>query len=102
MEDDVAASGGASEGALVEDAALDDFQLISQFPLSFQVFPAPGGEVVEDADVVAALKQRPGERGANEPRPAGDEDCTSHGLFYPPAALDGRVVPCAAPGCCTR
>ena len=37
------------------------------------IFPVPGREIVQTADLFASVQQRPGKRGPNEPSDAGDQ-----------------------------
>jgi hypothetical protein len=86
VEDDVGPGGRPAQGGVIEDAALVKLDAPREI---LQVFPASRGKVIENGHPVAALNQRPSNGRAYEARPAGDEDCTSHGSFYRTAAPDG-------------
>src|SRR5581483_4028804 len=67
--DDLRAAHGVVHALVAPQLALDDLEVE---PL--EVRAVPGGEVVEHADVVAALEQGAREVRADEPRSARDED----------------------------
>ena len=75
MEDDLDAANGVVDTLVAAQLALDDLDVVLD---SGQVRAVAGGEVVEDADVVAALQQRMHEVAADKTGSAGDEDLATH------------------------
>ena len=71
VEDDLDAADGRVHALVRAEVALDDLDVPSELR---EVRPAAGREVVEHADVVAALEQRLDEVRADEAGAAGDED----------------------------
>jgi hypothetical protein len=56
----------------IEDGAFDELD-VGSIGARGQILASPGGEIIEDGDVLAALGQALDEVRANEARPAGDE-----------------------------
>ena len=75
MEDDLGPADRSMDPFVRTEVALDDLDVASE---RGEVRAAPGREVVEHADVVAALEQRLDEVRADEPGAARDEDA-AHG-----------------------
>ena len=71
MEHDLDAARRSVHALVAPELALDDLDVVRELR---EVRAVAGGEVVEHADVVAALDQRADEVGADESAPAGDED----------------------------
>ncbi len=68
MEDDLGTPDGVVHSLVASELSLDDLDVEAR-----EVRAAPGGEVVEDADVVAPLEQGADEVRADEAGTAGDE-----------------------------
>ena len=77
MEDDLDAAHGGVHALVRAEVALDDLDLAAE---RREVPAAARREVVEDADVVAALEERRDEVRADEPGAARDEGAR-HGAF---------------------
>jgi hypothetical protein len=70
VEDHVDAADGGVHALVRTEIALDQVDVVLQLR---EIGATPGREVVEDANVVAALEQRANQVGADEAAAAGDE-----------------------------
>ena len=75
MEDELDAANGVVNTLVASQLPLNDFDVVLD---PGQVRAVAGGEVVEDADGVAALQQRVHEVAADESGSAGDKDLATH------------------------
>ena len=75
VEDELDAADGVVDALVAAQLALDDLDVVLE---PGEVRAVAGGEVVEDANRVAALEQRADEVAADESGSAGDEDPAAH------------------------
>ena len=75
MKDDFDPLGCSAERRLVEDIPFDELHLVGEIG---QIAAIARGEIVDDANYIAAAMQDASERGADESRSARDEYMTWH------------------------
>ena len=90
VEDDVAALDGREHTLEAAEVALHDLDVLRDVE---QVAPVARREVVEDADIVAALEQRVDQMRPDEPGAAGDE----HPRHGPPSRRSAPSAPGRGP-----